>query len=104
VDNLLGIIGEDHVSHGMSHMFTDPNKTSTPFSRVGRKLASSSLKYTGSHHQKLRRGLISGVEPVSVSIGVRQLRDDEAVKFKTKQTYITSTQGARFAGAILCGP
>jgi hypothetical protein len=53
------------------------------------QLASSSLKYTGSHHRKLRRrGLISGVEPVSISIGVRQLRNAEAVKFKTKQTYI----------------
>jgi hypothetical protein len=37
VYNLLCIISEDHVSHGMSHMFTDPNKTPTPFSRVGRK-------------------------------------------------------------------
>jgi hypothetical protein len=54
------------------------------------KLASSSLKYTGSHHRKLRRGLISGVELVSISIGVRQLRDAEAVKFKTKHTYINA--------------
>jgi hypothetical protein len=30
------------------------------------------------------------VEPVSISIGVRQLRDAEAVKFKTKHTYINA--------------
>jgi hypothetical protein len=48
------------------------------------------LKYTGSHHRKLRRGLISGVEPVSISIGVYQLWDAEAVKFKTKHTYINA--------------
>jgi hypothetical protein len=44
VYNLLCIIGEDHVSHGMAHIISESNKTPTPFSRVRRKTSIIHLK------------------------------------------------------------